>query len=112
MSLTYRIIAPLIVPKLKKGCQSPNMETFMFAWNKNTGDQSIEISDEHGTRMSHGQVSIAEIMQEGTGRRLIDLLNGLYKDWETLYGIIDINNKKITLIFKDHVNNTLGVRSY
>jgi hypothetical protein len=84
----------------------------MFAWNKNTGDQTIEISDENGTRFSHGQVSIAEIMQEGTGKRLIDLLNGLYKDWETLYGIINISDKKITLIFKDHVNNTLGIRTY
>ena len=112
MSLTYRIIAPLIVPKLKRGCESPNMESFMFSWNKNTGEQTIEISDERGSRFSNGQVSIAEIMQEGTGRRLIDLLNGLYKDWETLYGIIDINNKKITLIFKDHVHNTIGIRTY
>jgi len=112
MSLTYRIIAPLIVPKLKKGCNSPEMKSFMFGWNKVTGDQTIEITDPNGTRSANNNVSISEILSEGVGGRLIHYLNETYKGWEHMYGIIDTDNKKITLIFKDNGNNTLGIRTY
>lgn len=112
MSLSYRIIAPLIVPKLKRGCNSPNMKSFMFGWNKATGEQTIEVTDPEGTRMANNNVSISEILSEGVGGRLIHFLDETYKGWETMYGVIDIDNKKITLIFKDNGNNTLGIRTY
>jgi hypothetical protein len=51
-------------------------------------------------------------MENGHGRRLIDLLDGLYKGWSDIYGLIDIQNKKITLIFKDDRGNTIGIRQY
>lgn len=112
MSLTYRIIAPLIVPKLKRGTNCPNMKSFLFSWNCKTGEQNIEVTDENGSRTSNGNVSITEIMNEGTGRRLIDLLDNLYKDWVYLYGLIDCEKKSITLIFKDNDHNTVGIRTY
>jgi len=112
MSFTYRIIAPLIVPKLKKGCNSPDMKSFMFGWNKVTGEQTIEITDPEGTRNTNNNVSISEILSEGVGGRLIHFLDETYKGWETMYGIINIENKSITLIFKDNGNNTLGIRTY
>jgi hypothetical protein len=112
MSFTYRIIAPLIVPRLKKGCDSPNMKSFMFGWNKKTGEQTIEITDPNGTRMANNNVSISEILSEGVGGRLLHYLDATYLGWEHMYGIIDTDNKKITLIFKDNGNNTLGIRTY
>lgn len=112
MSLTYRIIAPLIVPKLKRATNSPNMKSFLFSWNCKNGEQNVEVTDENGSRLANGNVSITEIMNEGTGRRLIDLLDNLYKDWVHLYGLIDCEKKSITLIFKDNEGNTVGVRTY
>lgn len=112
MSLKYYILAPLIVPKLKQGCNSPSMKNFLFTWNRNTGEQSVEYSDDNGTHSGNGSVSVSEIMEDGKGRRLIDLLDGLYTGWSDIYGLIDIENKKITLIFKNGTGQTIGIRQY
>lgn len=112
MSLKYYILAPLIVPKLKDGCNSPSMKNFLFTWNRETGNQNVEYTDDNGTHSGNGSVSVSDIMENGHGRRLIDLLDGLYKGWSDIYGLIDIQNKKITLIFKDDRGNTIGIRQY
>ena len=112
MSFKYYILAPLIVPKLKQGCNSPTMKNFLFSWNRNTGEQMVEYSDDNGTHSGNGSVSVSEIMQDGKGRRLIDLLDGLYSGWSDIYGLIDIQNKKITLIFKNGNGQTIGIRQY
>lgn len=112
MSLSYRIIAPLIVPKLKKGIECKELHSFLFSWNKSTGQQNIEFTTERGTQANTGNVSISEILNEGIGRKLISALDKTYNGWETMYGVIDTQSKKITLIFKDHGNNTLGIRTY
>jgi hypothetical protein len=112
MSLSYRIIAPLIVPKLKKGIGCEILNSFLFSWNKVTGEQNIESNTEMGTQQNKGTVSISEILQEGIGQRLLTALDKTYKGWETMYGVIDNQNKKITLIFKDDNGTTLGIRTY
>lgn len=111
MSLKYILIAPLIVPKLKKGLNSPNMKNLCFYWDREKGNQTIEFTDEHGTHSNTGHISISEIMNDGVGNRLIDILDNLYKGWNNLYGIIDIEHKKITLIFKEN-DRTIGIRTY
>lgn len=112
MSLSYRIIAPLIIPKLKKGIGCEILYSFMFSWNKNTGEQNIESVTEMGTTQNKGTVSISEILNEGIGQKLLNALDKNYQGWETMYGIIDNQNKKITLIFKNEQRNTLGIRTY
>ena len=111
MSLKYTLIAPLIVPKLKKGLNSPTMKNFCFYWHRNTGEQTVEFTDADGTHLNTGQISITEIMHDKVGNRLIDLLDGLYQGWDNMYGIIDIEKRKITLIFKQN-GNTIGIRTY
>jgi hypothetical protein len=112
MSLSYRIIAPLIIPKLKKGIGCEVLHSFMFSWNKVTGEQNIESVSELGTQQNKGTVSISEILQEGIGQRLLTALDKTYQGWETMYGVIDNQNKKITLIFKNEQRDTLGIRTY
>ena len=109
--ISYRIIAPLIIPKLKKSTGSKDLKQFCFLWERNTGAQKIEILDENGTRTIEGVVSINEILTEGIGRKLVSLLDKEYKGWNTLIGLIDTQTKKITLIFKQD-EHTIGTRIY
>jgi hypothetical protein len=109
--ISYRIIAPLIIPKLKKSTGSKDLKQFCFLWKRNTGEQKIEILDENGTRVIEGVVSINEILTEGIGRKLVSLLDKEYKGWNTLIGLIDTQTKKITLIFKQD-EHTIGNRIY
>jgi hypothetical protein len=109
--ISYRIIAPLIIPKLKKSLESKDLKQFGFMWERNTGRQKIEIEDEKGRRIIEGIVSINEILTEGIGKKLVSLLDKEYKGWNTLIGLIDTQNKKITLIFKQD-EHTIGTRIY
>jgi hypothetical protein len=109
--ISYRIIAPLIVLKLKKSLGSKELKQFCFLWERNTGSQKIEITDENGSRIIEGVVSINEILTEGMGKRLVSLLDKEYKGWNTLIGLIDTQKKKITLIFKQD-EHTIGTRIY
>lgn len=109
--ISYRIIAPLIIPKLKRSIGSKELKQFGFLWERNTGNQKIEILDESGHRIIEGVVSINEILTEGIGKKLVSLLDKEYKGWNTLIGLIDTEKKKITLIFKENAN-TIGTRIY
>ena len=109
--ISYRIIAPLIIPKLKKSLQSNDLKTFCFLWERNTGKQTIEVTDENGTRIIEGVISINEILTEGIGKKLVSLLDKEYKGWNTLIGLIDTDKKKITFIFKEN-EHTIGTRIY
>ena len=80
-------------------------------WERNTGEQKIEIVDENGTHVIKGAISINEILNEGMGKKLVNLLDKEYKGWNTLIGVIDTQNKKITLIFKEN-EHTIGTRIY
>ena len=111
MSLKYLMIAPLIVPKLKKGLKSPTMKNFCFSWNRDTSEQNVEFTDENGTHQNTGNISITEIMNDSVGNRLVDILDNVYQGWNTIYGVIDIEHKKITLIFKQN-ERTIGIRTY
>jgi hypothetical protein len=109
--ISYRIIAPLIIPKLKRSLGSKDLKQFCFMWERNTGQQTIEITDENGSRIIEGVVSLNEILTEGIGKKLVSLLDKEYKGWNTLIGLIDTQKKKITLIFKEN-EHTIGTRVY
>ena len=109
--ISYRIIAPLIIPKLKRSLGSKDLKQFCFMWERNTGQQTIEITDENGSRIIEGVVSLNEILTEGIGKKLVSLLDKEYKGWNTLIGLIDTQKKKITLIFKEN-EYTIGTRVY
>jgi len=109
--ISYRIIAPLIIPKLKRSLNSVDLKTFCFVWNRNTGQQTIEVTDENGIRIIEGIISINEILTQGIGRKLVSLLDKEYKDWNTLIGLIDTQNKKIIFQFKKD-EHTIGTRIY
>jgi hypothetical protein len=110
--ISYRIIAPLIIPKLKKSLESKDLKQFAFRWDRITGKQIIEIIDEKGPRAVEGVISMNEILSEGFGKKLVSLLDKEYKGWEILIGVIDTQTKKITLIFKDGTNTNIGTRIY
>lgn len=109
--ISYRIIAPLLIPKLKRSLECKELKLFGFMWERNTGEQKIEIVDENGTHVIKGAISINEILNEGMGKKLVNLLDKEYKGWNTLIGVIDTQNKKITLIFKEN-EHTIGTRIY
>lgn len=110
--ISYRLIAPLILPKLKRSLGSKDLKQFAFRWDRVTGKQVIEIIDENGARVVDGVVSMSEILNEGFGKKLVSLLDKEYKGWEILIGSIDTQTKKITLIFKNGTNTTIGTRIY
>jgi hypothetical protein len=110
--ISYRIIAPLILPKLKRSLGSKELKQFAFRWNRLTGQQTISIIDENGVRVVDGLVSMTEILNEGFGKKLVSLLDKEYKGWEILIGSIDTLTKKITFIFKNGNNTTIGTRIY
>jgi hypothetical protein len=109
--ISYRIIAPLIIPKLKRSLECKHLEQFCFLWDRNTGQQKIEVKDENGTRIIEGVISLNEILTEGIGKKLVSLLDKEYKGWNRLIGLIDTNKKKITFIFKEN-EHTIGTRIY
>jgi len=109
--ISYRIIAPLIIPKLKSATESKELKQLCFFWNKDTSEQRMEITNEAGTKEFKGSVSIKEILTEGIGKRLLSLLEKEYPNWNILYGVIDTQTKKITFIFK-HNEHTIGARIY
>lgn len=109
--ISYGLIAPLIIPKLKRSLGSKDLKQFCFMWERNTGQQTIEITDENGSRIIEGVVSLNEILTEGIGKKLVSLLDKEYKGWNTLIGLIDTQKRKITLIFKKD-EHTIGTRVY
>jgi hypothetical protein len=109
--ISYRIIAPLIMPKLKRATESKDLKQLCFFWNKDTSEQRMEITNESGTKEFHGSVSIKEILTEGIGKKLLNLLEKEYPNWNILYGVIDSEKKKITFIFKNN-EHTIGTRIY
>jgi hypothetical protein len=109
--ISYRIIAPLIIPKLKRSLESKDLKQFCFLWDRQSGSQLIEIKDERGTRIIEGVISINEILTEGIGRKLVSLLDKEYKGWNRLIGLIDTEKKQITFIFKEN-EHTIGTRVY
>lgn len=109
--ISYRIIAPLIIPKLKKATESKHLKNLTFYWNKEKDEQGMWIENEEGTKVFQGSVTIKEILTEGIGKKLLNLLEKEYPGWNILYGVIDTEKKKITFIFK-HNEHTIGTRIY
>lgn len=109
--ISYRIIAPLIIPKLKKATESKDLKNLTFFWNKEKDQQGMWIENEEGTKEFQGSVTIKEILTEGIGKKLLNLLEKEYPGWNILYGVIDTEKKKITFIFKNN-EHTIGTRVY
>lgn len=109
--ISYRIIAPLIMPKLRKATQSKELKNLTFYWNKEKDEQGMWITNEEGTKQFQGSVTIKEILTEGIGKKLLTLLEKEYPGWNILYGVIDSEKKKITFIFKNN-EHTIGSRIY
>lgn len=109
--ISYRIIAPLIIPKLKKATESKDLKNLTFFWNKEKDQQGMWIENEEGTKEFRGSVTIKEILTEGIGKKLLNLLEKEYPGWNILYGEISTEKKKITFIFKNN-EHTIGTRVY
>ena len=112
MSLKYYVIAPLIVPKLKKGLKCEDLKRFNFFYNQKTGEQIIESETENGVNKNNAIISISGLLNDGKGRMLMDHLNKQYPNWESVFCEISPIKKEIILIFINNKGEKLGLLKY
>jgi hypothetical protein len=93
MSLKYYMLAPLIVPKLKKALNKPNLRKFEFLFNKETGEQVLRATDPEQTKAVTGIFDIKDLLYTEKGKFLIDQIDKHAPTWVSIYGIIDIEKK-------------------
>lgn len=112
MSLKYYMISPLIVPKLKSGLKCTQLNSFNFFYNQKTGEQIIEANTEKGINKNNNQVSIKALLNDGTGKMLLDKLNTSFPEWESVFCEISPIKKQITLIFLNNKGQKIGNLKY
>lgn len=112
MSLKYYMISPLIVPKLKNGLKCERLNRFNFFYNQKTGEQIIEADTEKGINKNNSQVSIKALLNDGTGKMLLDKLNTSFPNWESVFCDINPTKKEINLIFINNKGEKIGNLKY
>lgn len=112
MSLKYRMLAPLIVPKLKKSTGRPDLQRFDFLFNKLTGEQILRATDPNGQKEITGVFDIKDLLFTEKGTWLIGQIDKVAPNWVSIYGIIEIEKKYFSFSMLDERNNKLITLTY
>lgn len=99
--MKYIFIAPLIIPKLKRGLNCKNLIRFEFLYNKTTKKQFLRVEDESGRREIEGTINIENLINSKYGKMLIGKIDDIAPGWEQIFGIIDTIKKEIVFIILD-----------
>lgn len=110
--MKYIFIAPLIIPKLKRGIGAKELFKFEFYFDRYTEKQYLRAEIETGTREIEGVISIKGLLESKYGKMILNKMEEAAPNWATIYGVIDTRKKEILFILSDYSGNILTKLKY